>query len=70
MLALVSILGAGLAQQVINVSDVAYDATTWNANLDPPTKNSVRDKIETVTRCCGADRCDVLRHDCERHTQQ
>lgn len=31
------------------VSDTAYDATSWNANTDAPTKNAVRDKIETVT---------------------
>jgi len=30
------------------VSDVAYDATTWNANLDAPSKNAVRDKFETL----------------------
>lgn len=30
------------------VSDVAYDATTWDGNTDVPTKNAVRDKIETL----------------------
>lgn len=30
------------------VPDEAYDATNWNANLEAPTKNAVRDKIETV----------------------
>lgn len=30
------------------VSDVAYDATTWDANLDAPSKNAVRDKIESM----------------------
>jgi len=30
------------------VSDVAYDATSWNGNLDAPTKNAIRDKIETM----------------------
>jgi len=29
-------------------SDTAYDASTWNANTDAPTKNAVRDKIETM----------------------
>lgn len=28
--------------------DTAYDATSWNANTDAPTKNVVRDKIETL----------------------
>lgn len=30
------------------VSDTAYDATTWNGNTDAPTKNVIRDKIETL----------------------
>lgn len=30
------------------VDDTAYNATTWNANTDAPTKNAVRDKIETI----------------------
>lgn len=29
------------------VSDVAYDATTWDANTDAPSKNSVRDYLES-----------------------
>ena len=29
-------------------NDTAYDATSWNANTDAPTKNAVRDKIETM----------------------
>lgn len=29
--------------------DTAYDAGTWDGNTDAPTKNAVRDKIETVT---------------------
>ena len=29
------------------VSDTAYDATSWNTNTDAPTKNAVRDVIET-----------------------
>jgi hypothetical protein len=35
-------------QNPINVSDVAYDATTWNGNTDASTKNAIRDKIETI----------------------
>ena len=30
------------------VSDDVYDATGWNANADPATKNAIRDKIETM----------------------
>ena len=29
--------------------DEAYDATAWNGSLEPPTKNAVRDKIETLS---------------------
>jgi hypothetical protein len=30
------------------IPDEAYDATAWNGSLEPPTKNAVRDKIETM----------------------
>lgn len=30
------------------IPDEAYDATGWNGSLEPPTKNAVRDKIETL----------------------
>lgn len=30
-------------------SDIAYDATTWDGNLDVPTKNAVRDKFESLS---------------------
>lgn len=30
------------------VSDVAYDATSWNNNTDAPSKNAVRDKIVSM----------------------
>ena len=33
----------------IAVEDEAYDATNWNASLQVPTKNAVRDKIEAIT---------------------
>lgn len=33
----------------ITVSDDAYDATTWNWNTEVPTKNAIRDKIETLS---------------------
>lgn len=31
------------------VSDNAYNATTWNSNLEIPTKNAIRDKIESLS---------------------
>jgi len=31
-----------------NVSDEPYDSTTWDGNMDAPTKNAIRDKIETL----------------------
>lgn len=30
------------------VPDEAYDETAWNGSLEPPTKNAIRDKIETL----------------------
>jgi len=46
--------GSGDAQilnkpTIPTVSDVAYDATTWDNNTDAPTKNAVRDKFESLT---------------------
>ena len=39
----------GSDNQVIPViSDTAYDATSWDNNLDGASKNSIRDKIETL----------------------
>ena len=32
-----------------NVSDAAYDATAWDGDTDAPSKNAIRDKIETLT---------------------
>lgn len=32
----------------LSVTDDAYDATSWNGNLQVPTKNAVRDKIESL----------------------
>lgn len=31
------------------IPDEAYDATAWNGSLEPPTKNAVRDKIESMS---------------------
>ncbi len=39
----------GHVEHNVVISDVAYDATTWDGNLDAPTKNAVRDKIETLS---------------------
>lgn len=33
----------------VSVLDDAYDATNWNGNTNVPTKNAVRDKIESIT---------------------
>lgn len=41
------------------VSDVAYDATTWNTNTDAPTKNAVRDKISTMDTAIGLNTAKV-----------
>jgi hypothetical protein len=37
----------------INVPDEAYDATAWNGSTEVPTKNAVRDKIETLSGIPG-----------------
>lgn len=36
------------SSQDFEVNDEAYDATAWNANLTVPTKNAIRDKIESI----------------------
>lgn len=33
----------------ITVPDEAYDATAWNGSLEAPTKNAIRDYLETLT---------------------
>ena len=40
-------VGLGSVSNVAT-SDVAYNATSWDANLDAATKNAIRDKIETL----------------------
>lgn len=42
-------LADGSADTDHEVADEAYDATNWNASVEVPTKNAVRDKIETIT---------------------
>lgn len=36
------------------VPDEAYDATAWNGSMEVPTKNAVRDKIESVVAGSGS----------------
>ena len=38
------------------VDDEAYDATNWNGSLEVPTKNAVRDKIESMLASSGITR--------------
>lgn len=43
--------GSGAKLQVngdATVADEAYDATAWNGSLEVPTKNAIRDKIESL----------------------
>ncbi len=40
----------------IVVPDEAYDATTWNGSLEVPTKNAIRDKIESMSSGSGITR--------------
>jgi hypothetical protein len=52
------VVAAGTAEACIVVpvaSDTAYDAGTWDANTDVPSKNAVRDKIETML----SSKCDA-----------
>lgn len=44
----VSSAGAGAFAGDVSVPDEAYNATTWNASLEVPTKNAVRDQIELI----------------------
>lgn len=34
--------------EIPTVSDIAYDATSWNTNTDAATKNSIRDRLEIL----------------------
>lgn len=44
--------GVTFAADII-VPDEAYDATNWDGNLEVPTKNAVRDKIESLSAGSG-----------------
>lgn len=41
-------LAGGTFTGDISVPDEAYDATAWNGSMEVPTKNAIRDKIETM----------------------
>lgn len=47
----------------INVSDAEYDATAWNADLDAPSKNAVRDKFESVVASIPTQYTDEMARD-------
>lgn len=40
----------------VTVADEAYDATAWNGSLEVPTKNAIRDKIESMSAGSGITR--------------
>lgn len=42
-----------VAGGTLAVPDDAYDASTWNGSTDVPTKNAVRDKIESILTSSG-----------------
>lgn len=37
----------------VATDDTAYNATSWNANVDAATKNAIRDKVETMDTAIG-----------------
>ena len=43
----------------ISGPDEAYDATNWNGSLEVPTKNAIRDKIETLAGVSDGDKGDI-----------
>ncbi len=43
----------------VQVPDDAYDATSWNGNTTVPTKNAIRDKIESLTGVTDGDKGDI-----------
>jgi hypothetical protein len=46
--------------QDVSVPDEVYDATAWNGNLEVPTKNAIRDKIEALgTGVSDGDKGDI-----------
>lgn len=45
----ISDTGQATFSQDVLVPDEAYDATAWNGSLEVPTKNAIRDKIESLS---------------------
>lgn len=45
----INITGTGAFSDDVTVPDEAYNATDWNASLEVPTKNAVRDYLELLT---------------------
>lgn len=43
------VTGDAIFAGALSITDDAYDATTWNGNLTVPTKNAIRDKIESLS---------------------
>ena len=41
-------LSMALVSDIPSISDTAYDATSWNGNLDGASKNAIRDKFEAL----------------------
>ncbi len=39
----------------VATDDTAYNATSWNTNTDAATKNSIRDKVETMDTAIGSN---------------
>jgi hypothetical protein len=52
--------GVATFQQDVIVPDEAYDATAWNGSLEVPTKNAIRDKIESMSSGSGISRTVVV----------
>jgi hypothetical protein len=55
-------LAGGTFTGDISVPDEAYDATAWNGSLEVPTKNAIRDKIETIVGGSGGGLVFLERH--------
>ena len=51
-----TIAGVKTFSSDVLVPDEVYDATTWNGSLGTPTKNALRDKIESMTAGSGITR--------------
>ena len=56
----ISDTGQATFSQDVLVPDEAYDATAWNGSLEVPTKNAIRDKIESMSAGSGITRTVVV----------